>query len=338
MTTLVIGARGGIGRHVVDQLLAVGEPVRASVRDPRSGADLPAAVDVVTADLTRPDTLRPALDGVRRVFLYAPPASAEGFATVAAEAALERVVLLSSGSVLLPGMEHNAIAQEHRAVEAALSDAGLPWTPVRPLVLASNSLRWGGVDQVGRNGAAGPPRRRHSAGPRTRRRRRRGHGTGHRRRGRRHDRSDERGHADRTRTDLAAPSGGSDRAGDRQEAAYRGTVPGPGPRALRPLFRSGNRRCDLAVSFPGCDGRVAVHADRAKGTGPARPQFRAVGPRPRRGLRLRTHAAAPKPRHESSAISTSASRAGNAGRGVRPGAPRSSATSRKQRGEALANR
>ncbi|WP_330335908.1 NAD(P)H-binding protein [Streptomyces sp. NBC_00557] len=142
MTTLVIGARGGIGRHVVDQLLAVGEPVRASVRDPRSGSDLPAAAEVVTADLTRPDTLRPALDGVRRVFLYAPPASAEGFATVAAEAGLERVVLLSSGSVLLPGMEHNAIAQEHRAVEAALSDAGLPWTPVRPLVLASNSLRW----------------------------------------------------------------------------------------------------------------------------------------------------------------------------------------------------
>ncbi|MGW2649732.1 NAD(P)H-binding protein [Streptomyces sp. NPDC001393] len=142
MTTLVIGARGGVGRHVVRQLLAVGEPVRASVRDPRSGAGLPAAAEVVTADLTRLDTLRPALDGVHRVFLYAPPASAEGFATVAAEAVLERVVLLSSGSVLLPGMEHNAIAQEHRAVEDALSAAGLPWTPVRPLVLASNSLRW----------------------------------------------------------------------------------------------------------------------------------------------------------------------------------------------------
>ncbi|MFF3916316.1 SDR family oxidoreductase [Streptomyces sp. NPDC001852] len=142
MTTLVIGARGGVGRHVVDQLLAADEPVRASVRDPRAGADLPAAAEVVTADLTRPDTLRPALDGVRRVFLYAPPASAEGFAAVAAEAGLERVVLLSSGSVLLPDMEHNAIAQEHRAVEDTLSAAGLPWTPVRPLVLASNSLRW----------------------------------------------------------------------------------------------------------------------------------------------------------------------------------------------------
>ena len=144
MTTLVIGARGGIGRHVLDQLLATGEPVRASVRDRRSGADLPPAAEVVVADLTRPDTLRPALDGVHRVFLYAPlgPSGAEGFAAVAAEAGVERVVLLSSGSVLLPGMEHNAIAAEHRAVEDALTAADLPWTPVRPLVLASNTLRW----------------------------------------------------------------------------------------------------------------------------------------------------------------------------------------------------
>jgi uncharacterized protein YbjT (DUF2867 family) len=142
MTTLVIGARGGIGRHVLDQLLAAGEPVRASVRDHRAGADLPTAAEVVTADLTRPDTLRPALDGVRRVFLYAPPSSAEGFAAAAAHAGVERVVLLSSGSVLLPGTEHNTIAAEHRAIEDALAAADLPWTPVRPLVLASNTLRW----------------------------------------------------------------------------------------------------------------------------------------------------------------------------------------------------
>ena len=142
MTTLVIGARGGIGRHVLDQLLAAGEPVRASVRDHRAGADLPATAEVVTADLTRPEMLLPALDGVRRVFLYAPPSGAEHFAAAAAQAGVERVVLLSSGSILLPGMKHNAIAAEHRAVEDALTAADLPWTPVRPLVLASNTLRW----------------------------------------------------------------------------------------------------------------------------------------------------------------------------------------------------
>jgi len=141
MTTLVIGARGSVGREVLDRLLAAGEPVRASARDPASAA-LPAGVPVVAADLTRPETLRTALDGVTRVFLYAPAGGAEGFIDAAREADLERVVLLSSGSVLLPYATGNAIAEEHRAIELALAGSGLPWTPVRPLVLAGNASNW----------------------------------------------------------------------------------------------------------------------------------------------------------------------------------------------------
>lgn len=143
MTTLVIGARGSVGRHVVDQLLAAGEPVRASVRNLAS-ADLPAEVSVVAADLTRPDTLTAALDGVQKVFLYAPADGADGFIAAARDADLERIVLLSSGSVLLPYAMGNAIAEEHRSVEAALADSGLPWTPIRPLVLANNAVNWAG--------------------------------------------------------------------------------------------------------------------------------------------------------------------------------------------------
>lgn len=141
MTTLVIGARGSVGRHVVDQLLAAGELVRASARDPRS-ADLPPRVSVVAADLTAPDTLRVALTGVRKVFLYAPAGGVGAFVEAARKADLERVVLLSSGSVLLPYAVGNAIAEEHRAVERQLAEAGLPWTPIRPLVLANNALNW----------------------------------------------------------------------------------------------------------------------------------------------------------------------------------------------------
>ncbi|MEV4311060.1 NAD(P)H-binding protein [Actinocrispum sp. NPDC049592] len=139
MRTLVIGARGGIGRHVVEQLLAAGQPVRASVRD-RAKADFPAAVEVVEADLTKPETLWAALTGVRRVFLYASPA--QDFVDVARDADLEHVVMLSSGSVLLPSARGNAIAEEHRAVERVLADSGLSWTPIRPLVLANNALNW----------------------------------------------------------------------------------------------------------------------------------------------------------------------------------------------------
>lgn len=141
MTTLVIGARGRVGRHVLDLLARAGEPVRASARNPAT-AGIPPHVPVVAADLTRPETLIPALDGVRRVFLYAPPAGAAAFADAARDAGLERVVLLSSGSVLLPYAAGNAIAEEHRAVERVLAASGLPWTPVRPLVLAANALNW----------------------------------------------------------------------------------------------------------------------------------------------------------------------------------------------------
>lgn len=143
MVTLVIGARGAVGRHVVEQLVAAGEAVRASVRD-RTTAQFPPPVSVVQADLTEPDTLKAALDGAARVFLYATPEGADGFAKAALDAGVEHVVLMSSGSVLIPWTEHNLIGIEHRAVERILTDAGLHVTPIRPLVLANNALNWAG--------------------------------------------------------------------------------------------------------------------------------------------------------------------------------------------------
>jgi uncharacterized protein YbjT (DUF2867 family) len=142
MTTLVIGARGSVGRHVVEQLVAAGDSVRASVRRLGS-ADMPAGVGVVEADLRKAGTLRAALRGVRRVFLYVPVEGTHGFVEAALDADLERVVVMSSGSVLLPSAAGNAIAEQHRAVEAALLASGLPWMPIRPLVLANDALGWG---------------------------------------------------------------------------------------------------------------------------------------------------------------------------------------------------
>jgi len=141
MSTLVIGARGAVGGHVVAGLLAAGESVRASVRR-RTTAVLPPEVEVVESDLTRPETLAPALDGVEQVFLYAAAGTATGFAEAAAGAGIRQVVLLSSGSVLLPWAAGNTITEEHREIEDELAAAGLPVTPVRPLVLANNALTW----------------------------------------------------------------------------------------------------------------------------------------------------------------------------------------------------
>jgi uncharacterized protein YbjT (DUF2867 family) len=141
-TTLVIGARGSVGRSVLDQLLAAGESVRASVRRTGSG-QFPAAVEVVVADLADQDSLSKALAGVRRVFLYAPaPDQVDGVIRVLEKAELELVVQLSSGSVLLESARGNAIAEEHRVVEEAFARSELAWLPIRPLVLATNDLNW----------------------------------------------------------------------------------------------------------------------------------------------------------------------------------------------------
>lgn len=143
MTTLVVGARGAVGRHVVAGLREAGEPVRASARG-GTVAGLPEDIEVVAADLDRPATLPPALAGVQRAFLYATtPEAASAFGRTAVAAGVEHVVVLSSGSVLLPwAAEHNAIAREHLVVEEALIATGVTVTPIRPLVLAGNALYW----------------------------------------------------------------------------------------------------------------------------------------------------------------------------------------------------
>ncbi|MGH8174305.1 MAG: SDR family oxidoreductase [Rhodanobacteraceae bacterium] len=65
LTVLTIGATGSIGRHVIDEAMRHGHKIRALVRDPgkfraRSGVD----VDVVVGDLTRPQSLIPAVEGI----------------------------------------------------------------------------------------------------------------------------------------------------------------------------------------------------------------------------------------------------------------------------------
>ena len=141
MTILVTGARGQVGAGVLDGLLAAGAPVRAASRTPRPGEFAPEA-EVARLDLADPATLADALAGVRKVFLYAHPATAADFAAAARQAGVEHVVLLSSGTVLAPGAAANPIAQQHLAAERALDDAGLARTFVRPGYFATNSLRW----------------------------------------------------------------------------------------------------------------------------------------------------------------------------------------------------
>ncbi|HEY2597151.1 MAG TPA: NAD(P)H-binding protein, partial [Candidatus Dormibacteraeota bacterium] len=70
---LVIGATGRIGSAVVDQLMDAGVPVRALTHRSEAAARLPDNVEVVTGDLTVPESLDAGLQGVGAFLVWTAP-------------------------------------------------------------------------------------------------------------------------------------------------------------------------------------------------------------------------------------------------------------------------
>lgn len=134
---LVTGGRGAVATAVVDGLVAAGLPVRIGGREP-SAIDAPSGVAAVPVDLTRPETLPAALDGVDKVFLYAEPSGIEAFVDAAEAAGVQQVVLLSSNSVHGSG----PIAERHQVVEERLAAAGFASAFLRPSGFARNAINW----------------------------------------------------------------------------------------------------------------------------------------------------------------------------------------------------
>jgi uncharacterized protein YbjT (DUF2867 family) len=128
-TILVTGATGKTGAPTVTQLLARGFPVRALVHreDARSERLRKAGARVVVGSLEDIDDLAAAMAGVQRAYFCPPLASgtlrrATLFATAAAEARLEVVVILSQW---LTDPAHRAL----HASEKWLSARMLEWAP-----------------------------------------------------------------------------------------------------------------------------------------------------------------------------------------------------------------
>jgi uncharacterized protein YbjT (DUF2867 family) len=141
---LVTGATGRVGRIVVAQLLGAGVPVRALTRRP-AAAKLPAAVEVVSGDLTVPESLDAGLQGVSAVFLVwsAPPTTAPAVVERLATH-VRRVVFLSSPHrTPHPFFQQpNPLAVLHADIERLIAAAGLASTIIRPGMFASNALLW----------------------------------------------------------------------------------------------------------------------------------------------------------------------------------------------------
>jgi uncharacterized protein YbjT (DUF2867 family) len=146
-TVLVVGATGSIGRLVVEEAVREGYTVRALVRDLDRARRLPAEAERVVGDLTRPESLPPAVDGVDAiVFTH----GSDGAGKVGAEnvdyggvrnvlAALGgrrvRIALMTSIGVTNRKGDYNRATEAHdwkRRSERLVRASGLPYTIVRP--------------------------------------------------------------------------------------------------------------------------------------------------------------------------------------------------------------
>ncbi len=147
MTVLVVGATGSIGRLVVEEALRQGHAARALVRNADKARRLPAAVEVTIGDVTRPDTLHDAVNGVDAIVLTL---GSDGQGKVGAEAidyggvrnvlvALgfreARIALMTSIGVTYRAGRYNRATEAHdwkRRSERLVRASGLPYTIVRP--------------------------------------------------------------------------------------------------------------------------------------------------------------------------------------------------------------
>jgi uncharacterized protein YbjT (DUF2867 family) len=147
MTTLVTGANGFVGRHVVARLAASGG-VRAIVRS-AAGYQAAPGVEVVEADVTKPETLRAALDRVDVVVhcaaitgnLKEPYKGAydavnrvgtENLASAAGSAGVRRLVVMSGlGTKPAPAGTYMATRW---GMEEAVRGSGTPFVIIQPSV------------------------------------------------------------------------------------------------------------------------------------------------------------------------------------------------------------
>jgi uncharacterized protein YbjT (DUF2867 family) len=145
-TVLVVGATGSIGRLVVEESLRQGYRTRALVRNPGRARGLPQQAEVVVGDLTRPETLTPAVADVDAVvFTHGsqggkPDAEAVDYGGVrniltALGDQPARIALMTSIGVTNRTGSYNQATQVHdwkRRSERLVRASGRLYTIVRP--------------------------------------------------------------------------------------------------------------------------------------------------------------------------------------------------------------
>lgn len=139
---LITGANGNIGHEVVKQALAVGLTIRATFQSAAVAAKAPAGLEGVVMDYTKPETIRPALRGVEKIFLVGPPvrdlpAWEANFVKEVRAAGRKHIVKLSAF-----GGRESIFPSGHRDSEENIEASGLPYTFLRPNGFMQNLVNY----------------------------------------------------------------------------------------------------------------------------------------------------------------------------------------------------
>ena len=146
-TVLVVGSTGSIGHLVVEEAVRQGYVVRALVRTPSKARRFPAQVEVISGDVTHPETLNAAVAGVDYIVFTL---GSDGQGKVGAETVdyggvrnilralgsqRPRIALMTSIGVTNRTGSYNRSTEAHdwkRRSERLVRASGLPYTIVRP--------------------------------------------------------------------------------------------------------------------------------------------------------------------------------------------------------------
>ncbi|MFF7635856.1 NAD(P)-dependent oxidoreductase [Kitasatospora sp. NPDC008050] len=159
MRLTVLGATGGVGRHLVAHALADGHRVTAVVRDPARLAVRHPELTVVRADALDPDEVAGVVEGADAVLsgvgqagrhdpLHPASASARAAAAGMAATGVRRLVVVSAGTLNRSGAGQSFVARrvlspllwvvfkelytDLETTERILRASDLEWTAVRP--------------------------------------------------------------------------------------------------------------------------------------------------------------------------------------------------------------
>lgn len=141
---LITGASGNVGSEVLKQAAAAGLKIRATFQSPVKASKAPTGVEAVIMDYAKPETIRPALKDVEKVFLVGPPArnlpALEGnFVKEVRAAGRTHVVKLSA-----LGGRASLFPSGHRDSEENIEASGLPYTFLRPNGFMQNFVNYSG--------------------------------------------------------------------------------------------------------------------------------------------------------------------------------------------------